>query len=677
MPETRDNAPVTPLPDVRQRMNDGSKLIAAGRASEARALFQQAAQLQPDYPDAPLMEGVALFLSGDAAAAKPLIERASELAPERADILQNLGLVRSALGDAAGEIAAFEASLEREPRNPQVHELLGQAQMRAGRMKRAVITWADLIDLVPEHRGARHNLALALLEAPFTSWTLIREKILLDLLMHDDVERQHLASTVGAVVRDRHKIVHGDEPVALAALAADPLLITALTALYFTDPITERFLTRSRARMLAELVAPDAPDLDLLRLGAALALHAFANEYTYASTDAEQQQVDALGARLTAQASTGSSLELAAAAIGVAMYAPLHGHPAADTLAALSLEAPPLGVVAPLRPLLVRMLHEVRDEIARAAAIPAFGRLKDETSDAVQAMYEDNPYPRWHALGFVEPQPFAFALRNAFPGWSPPAWSDGRSFDVLIAGCGTGRHALRAATHYRGARVLAIDISRRSLGYAQRMAERLGAHNVEFLLCDLHELPKLGRRFQLIETIGTLETLSDPRAGWETLRACLADDGLMHVGSYSESARRPVVRARARIAELGLTGTADDMRRFRQMVIDGALGDDGHRLIAVGDFHTLSGVRDFLFHVRETRFWLRDLQAHAQAVGLRFVGFHPLKREMRDAFAVHYPGAAALRDLDAWVKLEDGNQDLVARSMNLAMWFGWYEVPRT
>lgn len=674
MTETREIAAVAPLPDVRRRMNDGAALIAAGKAEDALELFRQAGTLQPEYPDAPLMEGIAHFLLGDPVRAEPLLERALKLAPARADILQNIGLVRGALGRTEAELAAYNEALAAEPRNPALHELLAQAQLRAGRAQAAVVTLSDLLILDPNNRGARYNLALTLIDAPFTSWSRERELLLLALLLHDDVERQHLARAVGGVVCDRHKLVSGDEPVPLDELAADALLIAALAALYFTDPVSERLLTRSRARAIAALGSGAAQSVDLLRLSAALALHAFSNEYAHAQTAAELTQAAACGERLSALLAAGTAPDseaLAAAAIGFALYAPLHEHPAAEALAALPLE----GVIAPLRPLLVRTLHEVRDELARAAAAPAFGRLKDETSDAVRAMYEDNPYPRWHALGFVAPQPLAFALDSAFPGWQPPEWSDGRPFDVLVAGCGTGRHALRAATHYRGARVLAIDISRRSLGYAQRMAEKLGVSNVEFLRCDLHELPALGRRFQLIETIGSLETVADPRAGWAALRACLADDGLMHVGSYSESSRRPVVRARTRISELGLKGTPDDMRRFRQLVIDGTLDEDGRRLVAIGDFHTLSGVRDFLFHVRENRFWLSDLRAHAKAVGLQFVGFHPLKREMREAFAVHYP-TAAVRDLDAWVNLEDANQDLVARTMNLAMWFGWYEVPR-
>src|SRR5262245_24223004 len=113
MAETPEKTVAAPLPEVRRRMNDGAQLIAEGRSREALALFQQTALLQPDYPDAPLMAGVALFLGGDAAAAKEQLELANRMAPDRADVLQNLGLVRGALGDVNGEIAAYEASLDR------------------------------------------------------------------------------------------------------------------------------------------------------------------------------------------------------------------------------------------------------------------------------------------------------------------------------------------------------------------------------------------------------------------------------------------------------------------------------------------------------------------------------------------------------------------------------------
>src|SRR5688572_23067572 len=188
MPESREIAAVVPLPDVRRRMNDGAALVNGGKAGDAIELFRQAGTLQPDYPDAPLMEGVAHFLLGDPARAEPLLERALALAPKRADILQNVGLVRAALGRHDGALAAYDAALGSEPRNPELHELLAAAYLRAGRVQDAVVILSDLLSIDPENRGARHNLALMLIEAPYTSWAPERERLLLTLLMHDDVE---------------------------------------------------------------------------------------------------------------------------------------------------------------------------------------------------------------------------------------------------------------------------------------------------------------------------------------------------------------------------------------------------------------------------------------------------------------------------------------------------------
>ena len=56
-----------------------------------------------------------------------------------------------------------------------------------------------------------------------------------------------------------------------------------------------------------------------------------------------------------------------------------------------------------------------------------------------------------------------------------------RPFEVLIAGCGTGQQAVQSALHYGPkARILALDLSSASLGYASRMADAFGVENVEF-----------------------------------------------------------------------------------------------------------------------------------------------------------------------------------------------------
>ena len=52
--------------------------------------------------------------------------------------------------------------------------------------------------------------------------------------------------------------------------------------------------------------------------------------------------------------------------------------------------------------------------------------------------------------------------------------------DVLIAGCGTGQHAIENAPRFPGARTLAIDLSLTSLAYALRKTRELGVPNLEY-----------------------------------------------------------------------------------------------------------------------------------------------------------------------------------------------------
>ena len=69
----------------------------------------------------------------------------------------------------------------------------------------------------------------------------------------------------------------------------------------------------------------------------------------------------------------------------------------------------------------------------------------------------------------------------------------GASLDVLVAGCGTGQHAIETAQRFAGARVLAIDLSRTSLGYAIRKTRE--ARLAQCRICaGRHPQSRLARR---------------------------------------------------------------------------------------------------------------------------------------------------------------------------------------
>src|SRR5206468_9745575 len=105
--------------------------------------------------------------------------------------------------------------------------------------------------------------------------------------------------------------------------------------------------------------------------------------------------------------------------------------------------------------------------------------------------------------------------------------------NILIAGCGTGRHAIETARLHADAKVLAVDLSLASLSYAKRKARELGVANIEFGRADILQLESLGQTFDVIEAMGVLHHLGEPLQGWRVLLNVLRPGGFMWAGLYS------------------------------------------------------------------------------------------------------------------------------------------------
>ena len=122
--------------------------------------------------------------------------------------------------------------------------------------------------------------------------------------------------------------------------------------------------------------------------------------------------------------------------------------------------------------------------------------------------------------------------------------------DVLVAGCGTGQHALDTASRFLNCNVLAVDLSLSSLSYAMRKTQELGVTNIEYMQGDILKLNQLERKFDIIESEGVLHHMDDPLAGWKVLVDRLRSDGLMKIGLYSDIARqRIIMKSRRHIAK--------------------------------------------------------------------------------------------------------------------------------
>jgi len=411
---------------------------------------------------------------------------------------------------------------------------------------------------------------------------------------------EHKAVDPGNLVRPISTLALSHPQGALA----EPLLLRLLEDALIRDAGLERTIVEARRRMLNEPLP--------LPVMAAIAHQCFNAQYVFDETPEERSRVDAL------RPAERNSYAVYAA------YRPLSTLERVDRTGIESLAR--------------RQIDEPSEEKRLAGTIPSIGRTDDPVSLKVRAQYEENPYPRW-----VRTQA---AFDPVAPGASPR---------ILVAGCGTGQHAVATALRYAGGTVLAVDLSLASLAYAKRKSAELGIANVEYRQGDILALGALGERFDLIECSGVLHHMADPLEAWRVLASLRKPGGRMRIGLYSEAGRRQVVRARALIAEHGLRPDPQGIRAARaQIRKDPQLA----QLARNEDFYSMSGCRDLLFHAHEQRFTLPEIESMIARLGLRFLGF-----ELPDSGATlaRYRARFSEDSLHNWHKFEQEFPDTFSR----------------
>ena len=436
-------------------------------------------------------------------------------------------------------------------------------------------------------------------------------------------------------------------PSGLDAVSRHPLLRCLLVNAVVNDLAMERYFTSARFALLHSVSAatPQTPDAidDALEFHCALARQCFLTEYVYAQTDDEAALLEALRAALT-EALRRNDPVPASWLAAFAAYAPLDSLQADSLL--LGREWP-----APVDAVLQQQVREPAQERVLHATMPRLTPIEQDVSVLVRDQYERNPYPRWvKGAPASRTDTIDRRIRSRFPlsGFRNLGRTGG--VDILVAGCGTGQQLIEVAQGIADARVLAIDLSLASLGYAKRQIEAMGLRNVAYGQADIMELGRLGRSFDVVDCGGVLHHLGDPMAGWRVLVSLLRPDGLMRIALYSELARQHIVAGRA-FVEGRYGDTAEEIRRFRQDVV--ALPGDhpAERVMASPDFFSISECRDLVFHVQEHRLTLPQIKAFLAANGLELLGFE-IDQHVMTRYAGRFPDDMARTDLDHWHAFE-------------------------
>jgi SAM-dependent methyltransferase len=534
-----------------------------------------------------------------------------------------------------------------------------------GKANEAVRLYKQVLGVKPDHAEAHNNLGCVLLaqgKRDAASACFERALVLVPQLFDDFASVSALLVAVNPALGEGMTRAAGAWPRRLPArdllgsagfeaVCADVLFRRVLESTTIRDVNLERLLTSIRLdvlRIASDAAAGDGVEDNVLGFCCVLAKQCFINEYVFATTPEEAEQAERLKQKLVEALAQDSEIP-ALWPIVVAAYFPLGSLPNAQSL--LERAWP-----TALTEVLVQQVREPSEERQYRDLIPRLTDIDDDVSVQVRGQYEENPYPRWvRAASASASITLDEHLRAQFPTAAFQPLGSSSGLEVLVAGCGTGRHPIEVARKYRDARVLAVDLSLTSLCYAKRKTPAALAERIEYAQADIVKLGSIERMFDLIEVSGVLHHLADPIAGWRVLLGLLRPGGFMHVGLYSEVARRDIVAARAFILEQGYRPTADDIRRCRQDLHNSPLSG----VAKASDFFSTSECRDLLFHTQERRLTIPQFKSFIVENGLRFIGFEFAPQVMQ-RYREIFGGDRFVRDLDRWHAFETERPDTFA-----------------
>ena len=635
-----------------------------GRTSESLAAMQKCMEIAPQDHEASNNLGAMLQELGRLEEAEVSYKKAIVLKPDYALAYSNLGNVLKEQGRLDETEVCYRKAIALKPDYAQPHSDLGAMLQELGRSDEAIGSYKEAININPDYIPAYANMASAIQGVQF-------KKLIPDLpeIIFKILERKTLVRPVD--IEDAAISMLKFDPIIQSALkkgsvdnsfpsieniildlANLPLLLKLMQSCPITDLEFETLFKKIRSTILLN-ISNIEHDSDTLKFQIAIASQCFINEYLFDVTDEEAKALKILEDLIEENIKKGQQVSAAELAV-LASYKALNEYSFCQLL----------NFPDELKHILQTQIVEPKMEKQLKSKIAVLREITGNVSSKVREQYEENPYPRWLSLAVPHiSKPISTILKNKKLKIIDLSVNEIKNPKILIAGCGTGQHAIETATRFKDCEVLAVDLSLSSLAYARRKTEELDLTNIEYMQADILDLRSLDRQFDIVESVGVLHHMKDPMAGWKVLTDCLKPGGLMKIGLYSELARKNIVQMRYEIQELNIDSGDTTMKLFRQHVLS-LEKEYNNSVVSSPDFYCLSGLRDLLFHVQEHRFTISEIKDSLAQLDLDFCGFEFRSDKKADKFKSQNLTQNAIYDLDKWNVFE---------KENTTIFFGMYQ----
>ena len=627
-----------------------------GNYSSAIEYFKKAVELNPNYSIAHKNLGDVLQNTVEYELAIKSYKRAIELNPKFAEAYNAAGSAYRELKEIEAAIKSYDLAIKCSPTYTEAHFNLGSILFLKGEFRGSIACYKRVIDFEPDDEVAYRMIANALAKTSIkkndADLSNIAQKLLnknnsfwpteivypvINLLKAD-------SSFMGLLSIDWNNSQKDSLQAFLKEVLKVPLFEKIITICQIPDPEIDELLENVREAFFLNL---SDLDFDKRELGffSALSLQCFINEYMYSHSEQAEEGLRKLERSIENHVFDGnqpSTKEI----LALAAFKPLHCYSWIDALTE----------IADFKDVYDKQVVEIKVEKAIQSSVPTLQKIVNEVSIAVRSQYEENPYPRWiHTQLELNPVSIEQFIKIRNLRAEKNEVTNCKSPRILIAGCGTGQHAIQVASLFKNSRLLAVDISGSSLAYAKRKTEELGISSIEYRQVDILSLPELKERFDLIECGGVLHHMQCPTAGWEILTNLLKPGGMMKIGLYSKLARRHINKIREEIKNMRVGKDAHSLRSFRKIIMKSELSHYKH-LHSVMDLYSLSELRDLLFHVQEHQFTIPDIEECLSSLGLQFCGFE--NEKVITQFKTDSANSNEIYDLKKWNEFEISNPNL-------------------
>ncbi len=622
--------------------------------------------------------------------AKTSIGRALDLNPDDGDSLNLLSRIELEAGQLKEAEQAIRAALDIHPRNGGFHYSLGHIALARQQLEQAELAFKKAIKYAPKETRADVSLAYTLAEAgkdveAFSHYRElaktqgkdlhIRSRLLLsaryltadfydpeleqDLLSYlqwHNMNPNLLASLTSSLLEHKFQLNKEGSAAQFDVMANCPLLLSALRHTLIKSELLEKLIMALRHELLCYATQKGQLPNEYIPLCQAIAHYGLRAEYLLPDTAAEINMTENLKSIID-QALTQvgcTPMDISGALLLLAMY---------NTWESLENFVKLMSFHNNTWPAISLDLKQCHDEYLALSQFKfdAVSKIPNSAQHNVKAQYECHPYPRWQALDYNNPTNYGLALSLEFPNSNIPNHIFTDELKILIAGCGTGRHALNVAKHFNHVQVMALDISQSSLAYAKYKADELAVDNIEFFLADLTKIESLNTKFNIIECSGVLHHIKQYKKALNNLLKNLKPNGLMKISLYSERARESVIKIRKLVKDNHKPLNDHKIKVIRHALFQSDLIENKDSIIKSDDFYSLSGTVDLLFHEYEKQFTPLSIKKLCSDHQLKWLGFSNLNLNIKNNFMDFHGNNANLEDLNQWEKFEEVYPDTFAQ----------------